>query len=158
MVHEFQIPKYYTLRVDDVTGEITITSNSKHAKGRKLSQYFNPNGYLRVKLNNQNRQIHSIIAECFLGERPHGYSVNHKDGNKLNNRSGNLEYVTIAENTRHSVKHGMHICNRPELMPSYKDGRCKDLKAYKKSWYEANKDRILLKVKQRYNAKKQLTD
>ena len=158
MIHEFEIPKYYTLTVDEITGEIKIYSNSKHAKGRELSQYFNPSGYLRVKLNNQNRQIHSLIAECFLGKRPQGFTVNHKDGNKLNNRPDNLEYVTIADNIKHSIKYGMHICNRPELMPTYKDGRCKDLKAYKKNWYESNKERILQKFKQKYYAKKQLAN
>lgn len=153
MTKTFELPKYYTLQIDLSNGDIKIFSKSKHAKGRELSKFLNPHGYLRVKMNNKGVNLHSIIAELFLGKRPDNLVVNHIDGNKLNNHPDNLEYVTLAENTRHSVRMGMHICNRPELMPTYKDGRCKDIKEYKKSWYVKNKERILKKAKQRYNEK-----
>jgi hypothetical protein len=153
MIKTFEIPKYYQLEINLLNGNIKIFSKSKHAKGRELSQFLNPSGYLRVKLNNKNVQIHSIIAELFLGKRPENLVVNHIDGNKLNNHPENLEYVTLAENTRHSVRTGLHICNRPELMPTYKDGRCKNIKEYKRNWYIENKERILKKAKERYNEK-----
>lgn len=156
MIKKFELPKYYRLEIDLDTGEIKIFSNSKHSKGKELSQYLNPYGYKRVKMNNKNIQVHSIIAELFLGERPQGLVVNHIDGNKLNNHPNNLEYVNIAENIKHSINNGMHICNRPELMPTYKDGRCKDKVKYKQDWYNINKERILSKAKERYNLKKQL--
>ena len=158
MIHTFKIPNYYTCQIDDETGKVSIYSDSKHAKGRELSQFLNPCGYLRVKLNNKAVQIHTIVANYFLGERPHGLVVNHKDGNKLNNKPDNLEYVTITENIMHSIRTGLHICNRPHLMPTYKDGRTKDKAQYKKNWYEANKDRILLKLKTKYYAQKAATN
>jgi hypothetical protein len=154
MIHTFKIPKYYTCQIDDETGKVSIYSDSKHAKGRELSQFLCPNGYLRIKLNNKAKHIHSIVANHFLGERPKGLCVNHIDGNKLNNKPSNLEYVTITENIMHSIKTGLHICNRPELLPKYKDGRCKNQAEYKKNWYKANKDRILSKLKDKYYAKK----
>lgn len=154
MIKKFQLPKYYQVEINLENGLIKINSNSKHAKGRELSIFKNQDGYLFVKINNRCTPIHSIIAKLFLGERPLNYVVNHKDGNKLNNKPDNLEYVTIAENTKHSIKFGMHICNRPELMGNYKDGRCKNIKVYKKNWYEQNKDRILKKMKNNYRDKK----
>jgi len=45
------------------------------------------------------------VAEAFL-ERPspdHD-EVNHRDGDKLNNQSKNLQWVTRSENIRHSVQ------------------------------------------------------
>ena len=48
----------------------------------------------------------------------------------------------------------MHICNKPELMGNYKDGRCKDKVEYKRNWYLENKQRLLTKAKNRYNDKK----
>lgn len=51
--------------------------------------------------------IHALVAEAFIGPRPHGLMVNHKDGDKANNHLGNLEYVTRAENTRHAYQLGL---------------------------------------------------
>jgi len=154
MISKFELPKYYEISINIETGRVIVHSNSKHAKGRELSQNKSPDGYLRVKLNNKNVSIHSLVAKFILGERPKDYVINHKDGNKLNNKVSNLEYVTIAENIKHSVENGMHICNRPELMGNYKDGRCKDKVEYKRNWYLENKQRLLTKAKNRYNDKK----
>lgn len=155
MIKTFKMPKYYEVSINLETGEVKVFSSSKHAKGRELKQWQNADGYLTIKLNNKTFSIHCLVANFILGERPKDYVVNHKDGVKTNNRPSNLEYVTLAENTRHSVKHGMHICNRPELMPTYKDGRCKDKVKYKHDWYIQNKQRILEKMKKRYYDKKQ---
>lgn len=153
MIKNFELPKHYRLQIDLSNGEIKIFSTSKHAKGRELSQFLNPSGYLRLKMNNKNVQVHSLIAELFHGKRPENLVVNHIDGNKLNNHPNNLEYVTIAENIRHSIEMGLHVCNRPELMPTYKDGRCSNIKEYKRNWYLANKERILAKQKELKNKK-----
>lgn len=41
-----------------------------------------------------------LIAACFLGP-VHGYEINHKDRNPLNNHIDNLERVTPSENQKH---------------------------------------------------------
>ena len=46
--------------------------------------------------------IHQIVARKFIGDRPAHQEVNHKDGDKLNNTSMNLEYVSHRENMRHA--------------------------------------------------------
>jgi hypothetical protein len=152
MVKIFQFPKYYSIHINEETGDVKIFSNSKHAKGRELSQFINPNGYLRVKMNNRSYEIHRIVTKFYLGDMPKGLCVNHKDGNKLNNNPSNLEYITISENVKHSIRMGMHICNTPELMPTYKDGRTRDKVKYKHDWYIKNRERILLKLKNKSNA------
>ncbi len=51
--------------------------------------------------------VHSLVAAAFLGPRPDGFQVNHKDGDKANNTVGNLEYLTPSENTRHALRNGL---------------------------------------------------
>lgn len=69
-------------------------------------------GYLTVSLRNgwkANRTytVHSLVASAFLGKRPLGYQINHKDGNKHNAQLSNLEYVTPLQNKAHAKLHGL---------------------------------------------------
>lgn len=41
--------------------------------------------------------IHQVVAECWLGDRPDGYEVDHIDRNSHNNDYRNLRYVTKSE-------------------------------------------------------------
>lgn len=51
--------------------------------------------------------MHHPVAAAFLGARPPGFRVNHKDGDKQNPRASNLEYVRSVENVRHAVAPGL---------------------------------------------------
>lgn len=59
------------------------------------------------------RGVHQVVADAFLGPRPQGREVNHKDGDKTNNHASNLEYTTHAENCAHAGRHG--LVNGPGL-------------------------------------------
>ncbi len=51
--------------------------------------------------------IHRLVAKAFV-PNPDGKSdVNHIDGNKANNRASNLEWLSNADNQRHSVSAGI---------------------------------------------------
>ena len=52
--------------------------------------------------------IHDLVAKVFLGERPQGHDIDHRDGNKLNNSVSNLHYVTRKENQMNPNNHGMN--------------------------------------------------
>jgi predicted DNA-binding protein (UPF0251 family) len=51
--------------------------------------------------------IHRLVADAFLGPRPEGMVINHKDGNKHNNRYENLEYVSYKDNMAHAREMGL---------------------------------------------------
>lgn len=67
-----------------------------------------PAGYLVVQLGRgHKRTVHSLVAEAFIGPRPKGMDINHKDGNKKNNNVGNLEYCSRSANMKHAYDTGL---------------------------------------------------
>jgi hypothetical protein len=62
-------------------------------------------GYFRVGLFKDKKckehYIHRLVALHFISEIKEGYSVNHIDSDKSNNKIQNLEIVTNRENTCH---------------------------------------------------------
>lgn len=68
-------------------------------------------GYPRVSLCVKNipkqKLVHRLVAAAFLGPCPEGMEVNHKDGDKLNARVDNLEYVTARQNIQHALTTGL---------------------------------------------------
>ena len=67
-------------------------------------------GYHRHKLRRAPRKAepktHQLVAWTFLGPQPKGLDICHNDGNKLNNRLGNLRYDTRKGNSADRVLHG----------------------------------------------------
>jgi hypothetical protein len=63
-------------------------------------------GYMTVGLSrndvSKHHKVHQLVMSAFVGPRPEGYQVNHKDHVKNNNVLSNLEYVTPSENTIHA--------------------------------------------------------
>lgn len=51
--------------------------------------------------------LHQLVALAWIGPKPQWfYQVNHKNGQKRDNRAVNLEWVTPQENTLHAVRTG----------------------------------------------------
>lgn len=82
--------------------------------------YVDEDGYLRVSLyyNGMSKlaAVHRLVAEAFVSNPDNLPQVNHKNGDKADNRSDNLEWVTNAQNIRHSIEAGLRdpsITSRP---------------------------------------------
>lgn len=63
-------------------------------------------GYLTVALYKDHTaktfNVHQLVCDAFIGKKPAGMTINHKDGNKQNNWLSNLEIVSYSENLRHA--------------------------------------------------------
>lgn len=75
--------------------------------GTPLKYSVNRNGYAMVNLMINGKRkgisVHTLVARAFCDGYKEGLTVNHKDGNKLNNKSSNLEWITGYENTLHAI-------------------------------------------------------
>lgn len=75
-------------------------TNGYWVKGKVLSGSLDSGGYKNVSLGYKTtkRRVHELIALTFLGPRPDGYDVCHKNGNRSDNKIENLRYDSKAEN------------------------------------------------------------
>lgn len=85
----------------------TCYRNEKELSLKRLSI----DGYIRIALT-KNRitketRLHQIVAEHFVKNPSNKETVNHKDGNKLNNRADNLEYANRHEQLQHAYDLGL---------------------------------------------------
>jgi len=88
---------------------------------RILSPAPNSSGYLRVWLYrdkvSEQKFVHQLVADAFLGPRPAGMEVRHRNGNKVDNRATNLEHGTRSDNMLDAVRHGTHRNTRKDACP-----------------------------------------
>lgn len=93
-------------------------------KGRTIRPCLAKTGYLEVATCHKGRKVskflvHRLVAMAFVPGFAEGLVVNHKNGDKLDNRPGNLEWVTKGENSKHAWASGL-IPLRGEGQPTAK--------------------------------------
>jgi hypothetical protein len=77
-------------------------------KGFMLKPLQGSHKYQWCCLNEKRYYWHRVICRTFHGDSPSKkHQVNHIDGNKINNRPENLEWVTSKENGRHASAIGL---------------------------------------------------
>ena len=108
-----EIPSCSLYAVDKNGRVMRIVSNRCGARaGKILKPQRGGNGYFSVGLSLgaagvKQRTVHSLVAETFIGPRPDGLDINHKNGIKLDNHYRNLEYVTQSGNAKHAAQRGL---------------------------------------------------
>lgn len=92
---------YYALDTGGVVSE-------KWGKLRLLIPHSITGGYHRIRVckdgASSGQLVHRMVALAFVPNPENKPEVNHKDGNKLNNRADNLEWCTRGENLSHSYR------------------------------------------------------
>ena len=98
-MEEYKIIKNYPNYEVSTFGNIRNITTGNILKGRLRGK-----GYYAVALFNENGRkdvsIHRIVADTFIENENNKEQVDHRDGNKLNNRVENLRWIQNNENQR----------------------------------------------------------
>lgn len=90
-----------------VFGQKIKVKTSRTVKSKLIKPQKQKNGYLLVHLHKHGKRgaylVHRLVALSFIPNVHKKEQVNHIDGDKENNCSDNLEWVTNGENQKHKI-------------------------------------------------------
>lgn len=105
-IPDFDYDKEIWKEIAQTGYEVSDLGRIRHGD-RILAGSYHSDGYIFTNIKGDQIPIHRFVANAFISNPNHLPEVNHKDGNKMNNSVGNLEWVTRSENQRHAVKNGL---------------------------------------------------
>ena len=99
----------------------TSKHGERHWKNKILKPKVGKDKCLRVELwkNGKHKTylLHRLVANAFLENKINtNLTINHKDGNRLNNCVSNLEWITRADNIRHAFNNGLMPYNKIKII------------------------------------------
>lgn len=126
-------------RVKRIEGKRVFSDGRVRHYSEAIVSPTKPDPYPRIMLHAGTRKrttrVHQLVMEAFVGSPPSGMEVNHKNGDKADNRLDNLEYITHPDNVKHynevlgrgnqGSRHGMSKTNEDtvrKIRQLHKDG------------------------------------
>ena len=103
-VGKYQVSSFGNVRSLDRT-RISRGGCTAPIKGRMMKQKLSKSQYLVIHLRGrtiEHPSVHRLVAIAFIENKKDKPTVNHKDGNKLNNNVSNLEWSTQSEQMVHA--------------------------------------------------------
>lgn len=150
-------------------GTILRNVKSKKQIKIKLDTHHSEQGYYAAFVRHKGKpkrvMIHRAVAECWLGDVPENYEVDHIDRNSHNNNYSNLRYVTrseqmknrdhtrIAERGSQNLQEAREIRANPVTLIDERNGQSYEFDSYAEtarfleSQYDTTFERMRSKLK-----------
>lgn len=109
-------PKYMVSDNGDIRSlDYNHTGRSKILKPQKWGGRY-PTVVLSKDGKSYTKTVHRIVAEAFVPNPENKPVINHKNGDKTDNKASNLEWATISENTKHAYTSGLFVNPRKKAI------------------------------------------
>ena len=125
----YQASTLGNIRSCDGKTTYSVRHGERHWKQRIIKPQITPNKKgrfdARIKLYKNKKQltflVSRIVAITWCKGYKTGWTVNHKNGNPLDNRAENLEWLSHGDNIRHGFANGLYPQAKAEGDYSYVD-------------------------------------
>lgn len=123
-MEEFRVVKGFENYLINTLGKVYSKYSNKYIK----TNFIGNSGYYQVKLRINGRQVnkslHRLLAETFIPNPNKFRTINHINGNKLDNRLENLEWANDCYQQYHAYltglkKHTKHVLTEGEIIQVY---------------------------------------
>lgn len=122
--------EFQSIKISEIEPQYILSKDGK-IKNSKIQKELTPrikNGYyfVSLKCNDQKYHefsLHRLLATTFIPvDNQEDKIINHKNGDKLDNRIDNLEWITQKENIQHALKNELIPVNKKAVLQYSLDG------------------------------------
>lgn len=107
---------YQVSNLGSIRSLVRIDRKGRKRGGKFMQPVKTNDGYTQVTLYKnslgKNIFIHRIVGAAFVLNPSNKPFINHKNSNREDNRSFNLEWITTSENNRHAYRNGLRKITR----------------------------------------------